>query len=404
MFSIPARRISFALLSISASFLLAPTSVRADDKADFFEKNVRPLLVQKCLECHSGSTPEGSLLIDGIAALSQGGTSGPAVVPGKPAKSLLLGRVVTNDEDLLMPPEDRLSEKEVATLKKWIEDGAIWPKSENGEWETTEDRAQHWAFQPVKEVAPPQDANSDWCQSPVDDFVAAKHTDNNLTPVATADRRILIRRATLDLTGLPPTPEDVAAFVADKSDNAFAELVDRLLNSTAYGERWGRHWLDLARYADTSGDGTDMPIPEARYYRDYVIRAFNDDLPYNEFIVEQIAGDIQAKQDPEHARHNERIIATGFIALSRRFGNSKFADMNLIVDDTIDTIGKSMMGLTLGCARCHHHKFDPITVDDYYGLYGYFENTEYPHAGTEHQKERTGMVALCDDDRLPEPY
>jgi hypothetical protein len=404
MFTNPVRRTSFAFLSILASGLHLSASLRADDKLDFFENNVRPLLVQKCAECHSGSTPEGSLLVDDIAALATGGTSGPAVVPGKPAESLLLERLVTDDEDLLMPPEDRLSEQEVSVLKKWIEDGAVWPNSERGEWETVEDRARHWAFQPVQNVKPPEVANGDWCQSPIDFFIAAKHADNNLTAVAPADRRTLIRRATLDLTGLPPTPEEVAVFVADESGDAFAQLVDRLLSSPAYGERWGRHWLDLARYADTSGDGTDMPVPEARYYRDYVIRAFNDDLPYDDFIVEQIAGDIQAKQDPDHARHNERIIATGYIALSRRFGNSKFADMNLIVDDTIDTLGKSMLGLTLGCARCHHHKFDPVTVNDYYGLYGYFENTEYPHAGTEHQKERSGMVALCEDDRLPEPY
>ena len=404
MFAIPAQRISSALLCMSVFLLPCPTSLRADDRTEFFENNVRPLLVQRCAECHTGSTPEGSLLVDDIAAISKGGMSGPAVVPGEPENSLLLERVVTDDEELLMPPEDRLSDKEVGILRKWIADGAVWPELDGDLRKTAEDRTQHWAFQPVQDVTPPQVENSDWCQSPIDHFVAAAHAKNNLTPVQSADRRTLIRRATLDLTGLPPTPDEVVAFVADKSDDAFAQLVDRLLNSPAYGERWGRHWLDQARYADTSGDGTDMPIPEARYYRDYVIRAFNDDLPYDKFIIEQIAGDIQAKQEPEHPRHNERIIATGYIALSRRFGNSKFADMNLIVDDTIDTIGKSMMGLTLGCARCHHHKFDPVTVDDYYGLYGYFENTEYPHAGTEHQKERSGMVPLCNDERLPKPY
>ncbi|MCA9049551.1 MAG: DUF1553 domain-containing protein, partial [Planctomycetaceae bacterium] len=169
-------------------------------------------------------------------------------------------------------------------------------------------------------------------------------------------------------------------------------------------ERWGRHWLDLARYADTSGDGTDTPIPEARYYRDYVIRSFNEDLPYNEFLKEQIAGDLLAKEHPEDPRANERIMATGYIALSRRFGNSAFAEMNLIIDDTIDTIGKSVMGLTLGCSRCHHHKFDPVTMSDYYGLYGYFANTQYPHAGTEHQKDRQYFVTMKKNDHWPEQY
>ncbi len=171
-------------------------------------------------------------------------------------------------------------------------------------------------------------------------------------------------------------------------------MIERLLGSSAYGERWGRHWLDVARYADTSGDGTDMPIPEARYYRDYVIRAFNDDLPYNRFLVEQLAGDKLAALNPAGPRAHEWVIATGFIALARRFGNSKFASSELIIDDSIDTLGRSVMALSLGCARCHHHKFDPITTEDYYGLAGYFRSTQYPHAGTEHQKERSDFVAF----------
>lgn len=393
-----------SLLCAVVIFTVLSESVRCDDRADFFEKSVRPLLIKKCAECHTGETPEGDLLIDDIVALKKGGMNGPAVVSGKPDQSLLLQRILTDDANLLMPPDERLSDEQISVLKKWIAGGAFWPESEHGEWANEEDRAAHWAFQEVQNVAPPDVGDSEWSRTPIDRFIAARHAEHNVIPVAVADRRTLIRRATLDLTGLPPTPEEVATFVADETENAMEKLVDRLLSSKHYGERWGRHWLDLARYADTSGDGTDMPIPEARYYRDYVIRAFNDDLPYNEFIVEQIAGDLQAEADPKHARYNERIIATGYIALSRRFGNSKFADMNLIVDDTVDTIGKSMMGLTLGCARCHHHKFDPVTTDDYYGLYGYFENTEYPHAGTEHQKERSGMVALCDDDRKPSSY
>lgn len=372
---------------------LSATQAPADERGEFFETRIRPLLVQKCAECHTGSTPEGDLRVDSLAALTTGGMSGPAVVVRDLEAGTLLQRVTTTDADLQMPPETRLSEQELADLRQWIADGAYWPASDQA-WNTAEDRAAHWAFQPVQDVTPPQVEQAAWCQSPVDQFIAAGHTARGLTPAAAADRRTLIRRATLDLTGLPPTVEDVAAFVADESPEAFATVVERLLASPAYGERWGRHWLDQARYADTSGDGTDTPIPEARYYRDYVIRSINADLPWNQFLQEQIAGDVLARQDPDHPRANERIVATGYIALSRRFGNSAFAEMNLIIDDTLDTIGKSVLGLTLGCARCHHHKFDPVTLNDYYGLYGYFENTQYPHAGTEHQKERSHFVAL----------
>ena len=389
-------------MAVIVAVSVSPVTV-ADERAEFFEKYIRPMFVQKCAECHTGDTPEGDLRIDSMESLTKGGMSGPSVVVKDVDASLLIQRVTTTDQDLLMPPEDRLSEKEVVSLKKWIEDGAYWPENEES-WDTSENPADHWAFQQVKDVAPPSIDNSSWCLTPVDNFIAAAQTAKGTAPVAAADKRTLIRRATLDLTGLPPTIEDVEAFVADESPEAFTKVVDRLLASPGYGERWGRHWLDQARYADTSGDGTDTPIPEARYYRDYVIRSFNEDLPYNQFLKEQIAGDLLAKEHPNDPRANERIIATGYIALSRRFGNSAFAEMNLIIDDTIDTIGKSTMGLTLGCARCHHHKFDPVTTEDYYGLYGYFANTQYPHAGTEHQKERQYFVKMTKNERWPQEY
>lgn len=383
--------------------LLGTTVARGDEKGEHFENRVRPLLVQKCAECHSGATPEGNFALDSAAAFQKGGKTGSPIVVNNADASLIIQRVLSEDKKLTMPPEERLTEAEIADLRKWINDGAQWPDSSTMP-QTAEDKASHWAFQPVKETTPPNVANAAWCRNPVDQFVAAGHEANGLTPVAAAERRALIRRAALDLTGLPPKIEDVEAFVADTSPEAFSKVVDQLLASPAYGERWGRHWLDLARYADTSGDGTDTPIPEARYYRNYVIQSFNQDLPYNDFLREQIAGDILAKQDPAHARANDRIIATGYIALSRRFANSAFAEMNLIIDDTIDTIGKSTMGLTLGCARCHHHKFDPVTTNDYYGLYGYFENTQYPHAGTEHQKEREFFVSMQKSDAWPKEY
>ncbi|MEZ6039661.1 MAG: PSD1 and planctomycete cytochrome C domain-containing protein [Planctomycetaceae bacterium] len=375
----------------------------AEERAEFFESRIRPLLIQKCAECHTGKTPEGDLRIDSAASLVEGGMSGPAIVSKDASASLLVQRLLTDDLDLVMPPEERLSEKEIADVTQWVNDGAYWPADEK-EWTTAEDRANHWAFQPVQALTPPDVDNADWCRSDLDRFISAGHAAKGVTPLPAADRRTLIRRATLDLTGLPPQIEDVEAFAADESEDAFEKVIDRLLASQAYGERWGRHWLDQARYADTSGDGTDTPIPEARYYRDYVIRSINADLPYNQFLTEQIAGDILAQQHPDDPRANEQVIATGYIALSRRFGNSAFAEMNLIVDDTIDTIGKSVLGLTLGCARCHHHKFDPVTTDDYYGIYGYFENTQYPHAGTEHQKDRAHFVSLRKNDSWPSDY
>ncbi|MCA9065729.1 MAG: PSD1 domain-containing protein, partial [Planctomycetaceae bacterium] len=400
----PNRRHALCLMAVVAAVTLgASGNSAADDREEFFENRIRPLLVNQCAECHSGKTPEGDLRIDDIAALRKGGMNGPAVIAHDATGSLLLQRVLTDDPDLLMPPEKRLSEAQIADLTQWISTGAFWPES-NQSMNTAEDRAAYWSFQPLQEVTPPDVAALEWSSNPIDRFIAAGHESRGLTPVEPATKRELIRRTTLDLTGLTPTIEDVDAFLADDSPQAFEKVVDRLLASPEYGERWGRHWLDQARYADTSGDGTDTPIPEARYYRDYVIQAFNDDLPYDQFLVEQIAGDLLAAENPDNPRYNDQIIATGYIALSRRFGNSAFAEMNLIIDDTIDTIGKSTMGLTLGCARCHHHKFDPVTMDDYYGMYGYFENTQYPHAGTEHQKDRDHFVALRKEAGLREDY
>ena len=379
----------------------------ADERTDFFEKNIRPVLVTQCAECHSGDTPEGDLLLGTREAIIKGGMNGPSLKPGIPEASLIFTRLITEDKDLLMPPEKPLTKQQIDDFRRWIKDGAVWPSG----MEMWDDKAaaasdaDHWSFKPVVAPPLPDVKNADWVKSPIDRYVLAKLEAHELTPVEPADRRTLLRRATLDLTGLPPTPEDVDVFLADESPEAFATVVDRLLASEAYGERWGRHWLDVARYADTSGDGTDMPIPEARYYRDYVIDAFNRDMPFDQFLIEQVAGDILAKQDPDNPRAHEQIIATGFIALSRRFGNSKYAEMDLIVENSIDTIGRGVLGLTLGCCRCHHHKFDPVTMEDYYGLYGYFSSTVYPHAGTEHQKERADFIPInLTTDELKQRY
>ena len=250
----------------------------------------------------------------------------------------------------------------------------------------------NWVFEPRSAVIPPANA-VDLAGSEIDYFIAAKLDEQGIEPNGPADPRVLIRRAYFDLIGLPPTQEQVEAFLADTSPDAFAKVVDELLASPHYGERWGRHWLDLARYGDTSGDAADAPIPEARLYRDYVIDAFNRDMPYDQFIIEQIAGDLWAEEESGN-RLRQRIIATGYVALARRFGNKAYDDMHLIIDNTLTTISKGMLGLNFSCARCHDHKFDPISMEDYYGLYGYFSSVQYPHAGTEHGRERLNFVNL----------
>lgn len=375
----------------------------ADEKSDFFEKKIRPVLIQKCGECHTGETPEGDLRVERLADLTRGGMSGPSLVTGKPEASELIRRLEAADPDELMPPKEPLPAQVIADFKQWVRDGAVWPETSAPVTMGT-DESLPWAFHPLKTPSTPDCQDAAWCRTEIDRFIRAAQEQHHLQPVAAASRRALLRRVTLDLTGLPPTPAEMTAFLADASPDALTTVVDRLLASEAYGERWGRYWLDLVRYADTSGDGTDMPVPEARYYRDYVIAAFNRDMPYDQFLIEQLAGDVLAKQSPEDPRNHEKTIATGFIALSRRFGNSRNAEYELIIDDTIDTMGRSMLGLTLGCARCHHHKFDPVSSEDYYGLFGYFSSTLYPHAGTEHQKERADFVALTLPDALKGVY
>jgi Protein of unknown function (DUF1553)/Protein of unknown function (DUF1549) len=261
----------------------------------------------------------------------------------------------------------------------------------------------HWAFHPVRVVAPPANTTAGKDRNPIDLFLEVKLRDEELTPVGRADKRTLIRRATFDLTGLPPTPQDVEAFVADDAPDAYTRLIDRLLASPHYGERWGRHWLDVVRYADTAGETADFPVPDAWRYRNYVIDAFNQDKPYDQFIREQLAGDLLAKKLPADAptgRYAELVTATGYIAIARRFGFDIEKDHYLTLDDTIDTLGKSLLGLTIGCARCHDHKYDPISVRDYYAMYGIFESTRYPYPGCEKTKQPRDLVPLLSPDEL----
>ncbi|MBI1901491.1 MAG: PSD1 domain-containing protein [Planctomycetia bacterium] len=360
-----------------------PTKAQDDGEA-LFEARIRPVLVEKCFRCHGGEKTSNGLKVHSREALVKGGDRGAAIVPGEPEKSLLIAAIRRTHDEVQMPPDDKLREESVADFARWIKAGAPWPKYTTNSADSGDPAfraAAHWAFRPAKKVAPTSDP-SGWSDHPIDRFVSAKWRKKGLRPVAAADRQSLLRRVYFDLIGLPPTPEEAAQFLNDSSPDAFERLVDRLLASPYYGERWGRHWMDVVRYADTAGDNADYPIPEARLYRDYLIDSFNADKPYNRFVREQLAGDILAREGPPD-RYAEQVVATGFLALSRRYATAPYEFWHLTLEDSIDTVGQSFLGLTLRCARCHDHKFDPISSDDYYALYGIFASTQYPWAGGE---------------------
>ena len=334
------------------------------------------VLENNCLTCHGANNPAG-LDLHYRDSILKGGKRGAAAVAGN-AETSLLYRAAAHIGDLKMPPRSRapLPAEELAILKRWIDAGLPAPSKPAAP-------ATHWAFRPVRKLAPPQDS-SGWSKNGVDRFVLDKLRANGLTPVSSADRRTLLRRAYFDLIGLPPAPEEISAFLADKSSDAYPNLIDRLLASPHYGERWGRHWMDVVHYADTAGDNADYPVPEARLYRDYVIDSFNADKPYDQFVREQLAGDILARQGPQE-KYAERVIATGYLALTRRYAGASFPyEMwYLAMEDAIETAGRTFLALTLRCARCHDHKFDPVTTRDYYALYGIFASTKFAYAGSE---------------------
>ncbi len=389
---------AFCLAATLHGSARADEQTRTNDKAEHFEKHIRPLLVSKCVECHSGMTPDGDLNLATREGFIKGGTSGELMDGTESEFSLLFQRIISTDDDARMPPDARLSDEDISAIEKWVVDGSYWPESSTLIRDETERKIQHWAFEPITKPTIPNVQDRLWCWTPIDHFVLAKLNEAGITPSVDANPMTWLRRLTLGTTGLPPKLDRIKALQKSLLDGETREFelneIEELLASRAYAERQSRRWMDVARYADTSGDGTDTPIPEARYYRDWLIDAFDRDMPYDQFIIEQIAGDLLAAENPESEEAFKQTIATGFIALSRRFGNSKFASMHQIIDDTIDTVGKSTMGLSLGCSRCHHHKFDPVTTEDYYGLYGYFDSTQYPHAGTEHQKERSDMPSI----------
>lgn len=387
-----------------AEFAASPT----EDQLQFFESRIRPLLVDHCYECHSQESDEvgGGLLLDSRAGVIRGGTSKQTIVPGNPEISLLMTAVSHTNPDLKMPPDAKLSEEQIADLATWIRMKAPDPRLDDtvavvkarSEIDWNQAR-EFWSLQPLSQTPPPAVQDASWPANPIDHFVLSKLESSKLTPAVDADRRTLIRRATFDLIGLPPSPEEVAAFLADTSHDAFAKVIDRLLESPQYGERWGRHWMDVVRYADTAGDNSDFPIPQAYLYRNWVIDAFNRDLPYDEFVREQLAGDLMGGASAEERR--SRIIATGYIASARRFG-SRVDDypQHLTIEDTIDNVGRTFLAMTINCARCHNHKFDPITSEDYYAIYGIFHSTRYPWPGIELDQRQRNFVALAPPDEV----
>ncbi len=370
----------------------AGPSVWAVDSEEFFERQVRPVLAGTCVKCHGAVKASGGLRLDSREAILKGGESGPAVVPGDPKHSLLIRAIGHEDESLEMPPGKLLPESSRADLAAWVASGAKWPKPATPGRTRTIDGQKHWAFEPLLNVAPPEDTTG-WAEGPVDRFIATRLRAHGLHPVGQAGKRTLIRRAFFDLIGLPPDPERIEAFVDDDRPDAYERLVDELLASPQYGERWGRYWLDLARYADTAGDNSDYPIPEAYLYRDYVIDAFNADVPYDRFLHEQLAGDILAAQGSP-ADYARQVIATGFVAQAKRFGTHKLEDIHQIIEDTLNTTGQVVLGLSLRCARCHDHKYDPITSRDYYALYGFFASTKYPFAGSEEERKPSEFAPI----------
>ncbi|MBL8174266.1 MAG: DUF1549 domain-containing protein [Bryobacterales bacterium] len=339
----------------------------------FFEKNVRPLFIAKCNGCHGGANPAGGLSLLTREALLKGGSRGPSVVAGNPAGSLLMKAVMHTAGTLRMPPGPKLTDAELANLTQWINQGAVWGSSavKDAKAET----AKYWSFVAPLAAKPP--AAGAWAKNPIDAFVLAKLQEKGLKPAAPADKRTLIRRATYDLTGMPPTPEEVKVFLADDSPRAFEDVVERLLASPRYGERWGRHWLDVARYADSNGLDENLVYKNAFRYRDYVIQAFNKDKPYDRFVQEQLAGDLLPDTGDLKTTF-ERWTATGFLSLgAKMLAEDDPVKMEVdIIDEQIDTLGKTFLGLTLGCARCHDHKFDPIPQADYYSLAGIFKSTK----------------------------
>ena len=371
------------MAAVTALSLQADTPVSKPDAAgaEFFETKIRPVLAKNCYACHAGESgsPMGGLFLGSRAGILTGGKSGPAIVPGKPDDSLLIHAI--KYEGRKMPPAGQLSEAVIADFEKWVSMGAPDPRVEvkaavKPSSITIEKGREYWAFQVPRKPPVPKVKNAAWSSQAIDRFLMARMEKERVTPVLDADRATWLRRVTFDLTGLPPTPEEIDAFTKDRSKDAYAKVVDRLLASDRFGERWGRHWLDVARYADSIGRGRNYPFPFAWRYRNWVIDAFNKDMPYDQFVREQIAGDLLPSDSVD--QRNAQLVATGFLTL----GSHDLVEQNPnvfrmdVVDEQINATSRAFMGLTVGCARCHDHKFDPIPTADYYAMAGIFRSTD----------------------------
>jgi hypothetical protein len=348
---------------------------------DYFENQVRPLLHARCYKCHSieAGKRKGGLYLDSRDGWATGGDSGPAITPGDPSKSLLIRAISYQDPDLQMPPKSKLTEEELGIFKKWVELGAPDPRTGSsrkvGQKLDIEEGRRFWSFLPIADPDIPLVNRKDWPTKPLDHFILKRLETEGLNPVDDAGDRVLLRRVYYDLTGLPPTLEAMNEYLIEHSPHRYSRLIDRLLNSNRFGEKWGRHWLDLARYSDSTGGGRSAILPNAWRYRNYVIDSFNHDKPFNRFIREQIAGDLMTYDSEE--QRSAQLIATGFLSLGPK--NLDLQDKELLrmntVDEQIDTVGQVVLGMTIACARCHDHKFDPIPATDYYALAGIFRST-----------------------------
>jgi hypothetical protein len=366
------------------AFHRPPAQSAAQD--EFFEKKIRPILANSCQRCHNAKATAAGLDLSSAEGFNRGGDSGPVVDREKPEESRLL-KVIHYDGQMKMPPTGKLKDAEIAAITEWVKMGAPWPgavhTAEAPNWpknssvrEFTESEKKFWAYQPLRDPSPSEAGHKAWIKSPIDRFILDGLEEKKLKPAPPADKLTLLRRATFDLTGLPPSESEIREFLADESPDAFKKVVDRLLASPRYGERWGRHWLDVARYADSTGNDEDHRYPHAWRYRDYVIEAFNDDLPYDQFVREQVAGDLIPDKNGKEV-NRRGIVATGFLALGPKAiaQQDKKKMLYDVYDEQVDVLSKAFLGITVSCARCHNHKFDPILTKDYYSMLGMFAST-----------------------------
>lgn len=376
--------ITATLLCLSSGIIAGENDRRLN--AEFFERQIRPLLENKCVECHGADLAEADLRLESAAGLFRGSEAGAVIAPYDPDGSRLI-QLVRGRGDLQMPPDDRLETHEIAALEKWVRDGAVWPGYGGNLPESsthdasaplfTEEQKSFWSFRPIRDPPIPTVTAVDWPTSPVDNFILSRLEAGGISTTPPADKRTLLRRVTYDLVGLPPTPREIADFLADNSPDALEKVVDRLLASPRYGEKWAQHWLDVVRFAESAGHDGNNAYLHAWRYRDYVIQAMNDDKPFDQFIVEQLAGDL-LPETGDHERDYQQNVATGFLQVGPKpvVMRDKRKMLLDIADEQLHTTGVAFLGLTLGCARCHDHKFDPIPTQDYYSLAGMLTSTQ----------------------------